>query len=92
MRASEESRREFIFKREMPREALRVVKPGGVFAFVDYFYEEKYYGPAASFESYLNDLGLSQHECKPLGAMMTVPWLLKHPKILGRVGLVWGRK
>ncbi len=40
-------------KRAVVREALRVVKPGGVFAFVDYFYDAKYYGQAADFENYL---------------------------------------
>lgn len=79
-------------KREVVREALRVLKPGGGFAFVDYFYEEKYYGKASEFEGYLKGLGLSQFEYKPLREMMAMPVLLKHPKILGRVGIVWGLK
>ena len=79
-------------KRAVVREALRVVKPGGTFAFVDYFYAKKYYGKAAEFESYLRDLKLSQLEYKPLRDMLPLPVLLRHPKILGKVGIIYGRK
>jgi len=81
-----------VDKREVVREALRVVKPGGTFAFVDYFYEGKYYGNVSEFESYLRNMSLSQFEYKPLQEMMAIPLLLRHPKILGRVGIVYGRK
>lgn len=79
-------------KRAVVREALRVVKPGGRFAFIDYFYEEKYYGTFSEFENNLQSLGLSQFECKPLQKMMAMPMLLRHPKILGKVGILYGRK
>jgi SAM-dependent methyltransferase len=79
-------------KRAVVQEALRVVKPGGSFAFVDYFYADKYYGKVSEFESYLRSLKLSQFECKPLQDMLAFPVLLKHPKILGRVGIVFGKK
>ncbi len=79
-------------KRAVVQEALRVVKPGGTFAFVDYFYAEKYYGKAVEFESYLRDQKLSQLEYKPLREMFALPALLRHPKILGRVGIIYGRK
>jgi SAM-dependent methyltransferase len=79
-------------KREVVREALRVVKPGGRFAFVDYFYDAKFYGKASEFEEYLKGLNLSQFEFKPLQAMMVIPIPLRHPKILGKVGIIYGRK
>jgi ubiquinone/menaquinone biosynthesis C-methylase UbiE len=79
-------------KREVLREALRVVKPGGRFAFVDYFYEAKYYGKAPEFEAYLNGLKLAQVAFKPLGEMIALPIFLKHPKIFGKVGIIYGRK
>jgi SAM-dependent methyltransferase len=79
-------------KRTVLREALRVVKPGGAFAFVDYFYDTKYYGEGLEFEGYLRDLKLSQFERQPLSAMVTMSALLKHPKILGKVGIILGRK
>ena len=79
-------------KRAVVREALRVVKPGCIFAFIDYFYEEKYYGKVLEFESYLRGLGLSQLEYKPLRDVLTLPTLLRHPKVLGKVGIIYGRK
>ena len=79
-------------KRSVLQEALRVVKPGGVFAFVDYFHDAKYYGKALEFEKYLGDMKLSQLEFKPLRDMIALPTLLKHPKILGKVGIIYGRK
>ena len=79
-------------KRAVVREALRVVKPGGGFAFVDYFDDTKYYGKASAFRSYLQDLQLSQFEYKALRDAMAVPLLLRHPKILGKVGILYGRK
>lgn len=79
-------------KREVVREALRVIKPGGRFAFVDYFYEAKYYGKPAEFEVFLKGLDLEQFESKPLEQMLALPGLLKHPKILGKVGIIYGKK
>ena len=41
-------------KKLVVQEALRVVKMGGSFSFVDYFFDEKYYGTASEFEQFLN--------------------------------------
>lgn len=79
-------------KRAVLKEALRVVKPGGTFAFIDYFCDEKYYGRASDFERYLRSLNLSCVECQPLRNDMAIPTLLRHPKILGKAGIIWGRK
>jgi SAM-dependent methyltransferase len=79
-------------KKSVVQEALRVVKPGGVFAFIDYFYERNYYGEIAGLENFLKDLRLTHFECQPLQDMISMPTLLKHPKILGRVGVIYGRK
>jgi len=79
-------------KREVVREALRIVKSGGRFAFVDYFFDAKLYGKASEFEDYLKGLKLSQFEYKPLRDVMAIPVLLRHPKILGKVGIIYGRK
>jgi SAM-dependent methyltransferase len=79
-------------KKFVVQEALRVVKPGGVFAFVDYFYEEKYYGKKQEFEKFLKELDLARFEYKPLWDLIAVPALLRHPKILGKVGIIYGKK
>jgi len=79
-------------KRAVLQEALRVVKTGGSFVFVDYFFEPKYYGESTAFEAFLKNLGLAQFEYEPLHFMIPIPLLLKHPKILGKVGMIHGRK
>ena len=81
-----------IDKRTVVREALRVVKLGGTFAFIDYFYDQKYYGNKLEFEKFLRGMNLAQLEYKPLRDLITIPTLLEHPKILGRVGIIYGKK
>jgi SAM-dependent methyltransferase len=79
-------------KRTVVQEALRVVKPGGAFAFVDYFYDEKYYGRKLEFEKFLGDLNLSHFKYQLLRDLIAIPILLRHPKILGKVGIICGKK
>jgi ubiquinone/menaquinone biosynthesis C-methylase UbiE len=79
-------------KKLVIKEALRVVKPGGSFSFVDYFFEEKYYGKERDFDQFLKQLNLSHYERKRLQDVIALPVLLKHPKILGKVGIIFGIK
>ncbi len=79
-------------KREVLKEALRVVKPGGGFAFIDYFYDTGYYGKSPEFEEFLKSLKLSRFECTPLRRRIRMPLPLRHPRILGKAGLLTGRK
>jgi SAM-dependent methyltransferase len=79
-------------KKSVVQEALRVVKRGGSFVFVDYFYEEKYYGMEGEFRKFLTDLGLLHFEYQPIRNLIALPALLRHPKILGRDGVIYGRK
>jgi SAM-dependent methyltransferase len=79
-------------KREVVREALRVLQPSGRFAFVDYFYDSQYYGPATEFEVFLHRQGLTRIEFKRLNEVVTLPRLLRHPKIFGKVGIIYGQK
>jgi len=79
-------------KRLVLGEALRVVKPGGTFAFIDYFYDEQYYGNKTELEKFLKGLNLSQFEHKRLRDVIAIPALLNHPKILGKVGIIYGKK
>jgi len=79
-------------KRLVLEEALRVLKPRGIFTFVDYFLEPRYYGAPADFRNYLSTLGLAEFQLTPLRDVLAVPTLLRHPKILGRVAVLSGRK
>jgi ubiquinone/menaquinone biosynthesis C-methylase UbiE len=79
-------------KRAVVQEALRVVKPGGRFSFVDYFFDEKYYGEAPEFARYFQELHLAHLELKRLQDVIPLPAMLKHPKILGKVGILFGEK
>ena len=74
------------------QEALRVVKLGGGFSFVDYFFDEKYYGKESEFEQFLKELNLKHYERKRLQDVIALPAMLKHPKILGKVGIIFGNK
>ncbi len=73
-------------------EALRVLKPGGAFAFVDPFFDVKLYGPSATLEPRLRALGVEDVALQPLTAITPVPVMLRHPRALGRVALLTGRK
>jgi SAM-dependent methyltransferase len=79
-------------KRLVLKEALRVVKPGGKFAFIDYFYDEKYYGKPTDFTAFLKGQNLTSIERWRIEDEIKLPALLKHPKILGRVGIIYGVK
>ncbi len=79
-------------KNDVMREALRLVKSGGSFAFIDYFYEEHYYGDTAGFELLLGKLKLEKVELKRLQDVLIFPGLLRHSRALGKVGIVYGKK
>jgi SAM-dependent methyltransferase len=81
-----------IRKSDVMREALRLVKPGGSFAFIDYFYDEHFYGDTAGFELLLWSLKLNKVELKPLQDVLVFPRLLNHPRALGKIGIIYGRK
>ncbi len=79
-------------KREVVREALRILRSGGKFAFVDYFYESRYYGQSAEFKTFLQNLGVSKVEFKHLNDALPISLPLRHPKVLGKVGIIYGEK
>jgi len=79
-------------KKLVLQEALRVIKSGGTFAFIDYFFDPKYYGDKSEFEKSLQSLNLAHFEYKPLRDLIAIPTLLNHPKILGKVGIIYGKK
>lgn len=78
-------------KRALILEALRTVKPDGVFAFQDVFFSRRIYGDAdaliEALRPHVQEIHLADTR-RPDYA----PAFLNTPLVLGRMGLIWGRK
>lgn len=79
-------------KRSVVAEALRMLKPGGAFVFVDTFYQSKIYGPVDDFEDYVRSLVDRGAALRPIREGVPYSKLLEHPRVLGKVGLLNGTK
>jgi len=80
-------------KREAVREALRVVKKGGAFAFQDLFDQKALYGDIGAFINQLRAEGVS--EVNYMGALedkLGFPAYAKTPWMISGVGLIYGIK
>ena len=78
-------------KKQVIAEALRVVKPGGRFAFHDLFYDTGIYGDTAALETYLSTLASDIH-LMPTAGETGVPPFLRNKLFLKHTGLIYGRK
>ncbi len=79
-------------KREVIREALRVVKKGGKFAFQDEFLIKKMYGDPDALVAAIKSWGTAKVEFVETRNAPFIPRLLKAPFILGTMGLIRGEK
>lgn len=79
-------------KRIVVAEALRTLKRGGAFVFVDYFYQPKIYGPTSDFTGYVRTLIQGDVALDPMGDIVPLSRLLRHPRVLGKVGMLHGTK
>jgi ubiquinone/menaquinone biosynthesis C-methylase UbiE len=79
-------------KKDVLFEALRVLKPGGAFSLVDYFYDPQYYGSQETLLTALQSWNLKNFDLHPLSEVMKLPFLMNHPNILGKVGILYGKK
>ena len=79
-------------KRLVVREALRVVKKGGTFAFHDLFLEKKFYGNIEEFIDELRKEGIDHVSFLRSSDESFIPKILKTGFMLGRIGLIYGRK
>jgi len=81
-----------VNKRELLREALRVVKKGGPFVFQDLFLVEPYYGKMDDLLETIQDWGIQQVKFIETRNEAFIPKVLKLPFMLGTVGILVGKK
>ena len=79
-------------KRQLVREALRVVRKGGRFAFQDLFLLEAYYGKPEVLVALVKSWGVSQVEFVKTCDAPFIPRLLKLPFMVGKIGVLYGVK
>jgi ubiquinone/menaquinone biosynthesis C-methylase UbiE len=79
-------------KREVIREALRVLKKGGKFAFQDEFLIKKIYGDPDDLINTIKSWGIAKVEFIQTRHSGFVPRLLKVPFILGTMAMIRGEK
>jgi SAM-dependent methyltransferase len=84
-------------KRAVIREALRVIRKGGAFAFQDMFLDKmfldkKLYGDIDALLGTVRSWGIEEVSFVETGTMLNLPRLLRHPRVLGKAALIYGRK
>lgn len=79
-------------KREVIREALRVVKPGGTFAFQDLFLIEREFGKMDDFLQGIRAWGIRKVEFVETRNAPFIPSALKLPFMVGTMGIILGEK
>ena len=80
-------------KRQVVREALRVVKKGGSFAFQDMFEQKALYGDMKEFVKELKEEGISEvHYIGNVEKEDFIPEFVTAPWMIKGVGLIYGKK
>jgi len=79
-------------KREVIREALRVVKKGGAFAFQDLFFIRRLYGGTDDLLATIKGWGVQQVNFINTSDADFMPAALKLPFMVGSIGIIYGIK
>jgi len=79
-------------KREVIKEALRVLKKGGQFVFQDQFKAQRIYGKTEDLLNYVQDLGVKNLSFEETGKADFIPPLLNNPMFFGSSALISGIK
>ena len=79
-------------KREVVREALRVLKKGGKFSFQDLFLLRHVYGDIGDFLAIIQRWGISKVEFVETRKASFIPLMLRLPFMVGRIGIIAGEK
>ncbi len=79
-------------KRDVIKEALRVVKKGGIFSFQDLFLMKAAYGNMNELLEEIRSWGVKKVEFYNTRASYFIPGLLKLPFMLGAAAIIYGEK
>jgi SAM-dependent methyltransferase len=79
-------------KREVVREALRVVREGGRFAFQDLFLLKRLYGETDELLATIRSWGIRKAEFIKTSDAPFIPATLKLPFMVGAIGIIQGEK
>jgi SAM-dependent methyltransferase len=79
-------------KSELIREALRVVKRGGAFAFQDLFLVERHFGDVDDLVAMIRSWGIKEVAFADTSDSEFIPKALRLPFMLGRIGIIYGKK
>jgi SAM-dependent methyltransferase len=79
-------------KRQVIREALRVVKKGGKFSFQDLFLVKQQYGEIDDLLATVRSWGVAQVAFEKTGEASFIPAALKLPFMVGTIGILYGEK
>ena len=79
-------------KRDVVKQALRVVKKGGKFAFQDLFLVKKMYGDMDELLTVIKSWGIEQVEFLDTSKSDFIPKALRLPFMVGTIGILYGKK
>jgi len=79
-------------KREVIKEALRVLKKGGQFVFQDLFLSKKLYGNSESLVRYIKETGVEEVSLEKAEKYIPIPSLLNIPMFFGDTAMLSGKK
>jgi SAM-dependent methyltransferase len=79
-------------KRELIKEALRVVKRGGAFAFQDLFLLKRHFGKVDNLVAMIKSWGIKEVAFTDTSDSEFIPKALRLPFMVGRIGIIYGKK
>lgn len=79
-------------KRKVIQEALRAVRKGGVFSFQDLFPNKMIYGELEDLLEAISSWGTEEVHFTNTANLVEIPRLLRVPWMLGKIGVIYGKK
>lgn len=79
-------------KKEVIKEALRVLKKGGLFVFQDIFLSKRMYGEPQDLVPTIKNWGIQDIKFVNTSDQKFIPRAMKLPFMVGQIGVIYGRK